>query len=176
MENNMDCNRVIDLLPFLDDGSLAPQIEEEVKRHLAECADCRREYQELTGMLRLVREAIIEQAPVPDSRFMETINKRIRRKKTEHTTALWAVPAAAVIFFAMFLGAYSLFLGNSGAGFMAGKKPSNKNKTTIVINSPSTEEDVTYHALTTYANVSLDDMLNTMDDKELTALLSSDER
>ncbi len=117
----MICDRVIDLLPFLDDGSLVPQIADEVKRHLAECEDCRREYLKLNGMVQFVRETIIEQAPVPDSRYMEMVNKRIRRKKTERTTALWAIPAAAVIFFAVFVGAYSMFLGNSGTGFIAGK-------------------------------------------------------
>ena len=172
----MKCNSVMDLLPFLDDGSLAPPIAEEVKRHMAGCADCRMEHRELTGMVRLVRETIIEQAPVPDSRYLEMINKRIRRKKTERTAALWAVPAAAVIFFAVFVGAYSLILGNNVTGFMAGKKHSNKGQTAVVIKSPSTDVDVAYHNLTTYANVSIDDMLNTLDESELTALLSTDER
>ena len=172
----MICDRVMDLLPFLDDGSLAPQIADEVKRHLAECEDCRREYLRLNGMVQFVRETIIEQAPVPDSRYMEMVNKRIRRKKTERTTALWTIPAAAVIFFAVFVGAYSMFLGNSGTGFMAGKRHSNTGQTAVVINSPTTDEEMTYHALTTYANVSLDDILNTLDESELTALLSTDER
>ncbi|MDP2982206.1 MAG: zf-HC2 domain-containing protein [Candidatus Latescibacter sp.] len=172
----MKCNRVMDLLPFFDDGSLAPQIAEDVKRHLAGCADCRRELREMTGVVRLVRETIIEQAPVPDSRYLEMINKRIRRKKAERTTALWAVPAAAVIFFAVFVGAYSLFLGNNGTGFMAGEKHSNKGQTAVVFKSSLTDEDVAYHNLTTYANVSIDDMLNTLDESELTALLSTDER
>ena len=172
----MICNRVIDLIPFLDDGSLAPQIEKEVMEHLAECENCNREYCRMNNMIQFVRETIIEQAPVPDSNYMEMVTKRIKKKKIERTTALWAVPAAAVIFFAVFLGAYSMFLGNGGTGFIAGKRHTNHGQTSVVINSPTSEVDVTYHSLTTYANVSLDDMLNTMDENEITALLGSEER
>jgi hypothetical protein len=176
MESNMICKHVIDLIPFLNDGSLAPKIEKEVMDHLAVCENCHLEYHKLNNMIKVVCETIMEQAPVPDSKYVEMVTRRIKKKKAERTTALWAVPAAAAILFAVFLGTHSMFFGNDGAGLMAGKKHTNHGQTSIVTNNPSSEVDLTYHSFTTYANVSLDDMLNSMDENEIEALIGSEER
>jgi anti-sigma factor RsiW len=171
----MICNHVLDLLPFLDDGSLSPQLSKEVMEHLAECDNCSGEYHKLNSMIQFVRETISEQAPVPDSKYMDMLNRRIKKKKTERTTVLWAVPAAAAIFLAVFMGIYSMFPGDGRTGFAAGKKHS-KGQSVMVVGNKTSDVDVTYHSLTTYANVSIDDMIDSMDESEISAILDSDER
>ena len=44
----MECRDVREQLNDLLDGQLSPELEEEVRIHLEECADCREEYEVLT--------------------------------------------------------------------------------------------------------------------------------
>lgn len=47
MENKKQCSVVLDLLPLYQEGLLRADTVETVERHLRECADCRRAYEEM---------------------------------------------------------------------------------------------------------------------------------
>ena len=49
MDNKTQCSVVLDLLPLYKEGLLRPDTNESVARHLRECADCRRAYEEMNG-------------------------------------------------------------------------------------------------------------------------------
>lgn len=52
----MSCEQLSERLTDLTEGTLAPDLCEEVNRHLAECANCQRLREELEVLSRLCRE------------------------------------------------------------------------------------------------------------------------
>ena len=102
----MNCDKVRELLPFLDDGSIDPDTADTVRTHLDECSPCHTEYQEVTGMLNQVRDVLIENELAPVPGYLGMVRKKIEKKRKARIFYYRLVSAAAVIVFAVSLTIY----------------------------------------------------------------------
>lgn len=69
-----------DDLPLHLTGDLGPAESERLEAHLAECAECRRELEELRSVFeQLERAAAPDEGPVPGGFFDERVAPRLRR-------------------------------------------------------------------------------------------------
>ena len=103
----MECYKVRELMPFLNDGSIKAETQDAVIKHLEECHACKKEYQETMDVLERVRRAIVENQPAPVPGYLEMVEKRIRRKKKNRTLFYRAVSVAAVIVLTVSFSLYS---------------------------------------------------------------------
>ena len=97
----MECRDVREQLNDLLDGQLSPELEEEVRIHLEECADCREEYEVLTLLQKL--GGVSEEEPPAE--LMEGVKSRIWAeklrggpKRKRHFQIPFSVVAAAAVF------------------------------------------------------------------------------
>ncbi len=168
----MKCEQVEKLLPFLHDGSLAPDIAREAGEHVERCDHCRAEYASLSQTMRLVQRSLVERSPLRQpAAYREAVMRKIQKKKHEHSLVSWAVPAAAAVFLVASITSYTLLHTDFG-NFWQAAKPSK----TIIRPADSTNPDAPvdeqgiittmYH----YADVSVFDVLNHMEEEELEAL------
>ena len=114
----MNCREHQEFFSDLYDGNLSPERRRELEAHLAECAECRTEYEEFSSSLHALREGNV---PVPGDTFVRRIvdtarseterialfqNTGVRRPTTRRTVAprrpLWAIPAVAAAALAAF--------------------------------------------------------------------------
>ncbi len=158
----MKCERAIKLLPFLHDGSLAPEIAREASEHVAQCERCRTERARLSHTLSLVRQYLGERAPLAlPPTFHETVMKKIRKRKQERTVASWAVPVAASLFLVASIASYTLFNDDYEFGRQMARPPANE----IYQTDPNhLEERAIITTMYHYADVSVYDVLRNMDD------------
>ena len=103
----MKCDKVKELLPFLDEGSHEPETAGEVQKHLKECSVCHKEYQEINNVINIVRGTILADKPEPVPGYLGMVRKKIERKKKAHTFYFRALSAAAVIVFAVSISMFS---------------------------------------------------------------------
>lgn len=155
----MKCERARSLLPFLHDGSLAPEIAREAGEHVERCESCRAEYAELSRTLSLVRKCLEKRAPAASPMiYRESVMARIRKRKQERTVVSWAVPAAAALFLTASITSYSLFHGDLGrVGRTAGTVPT-------VHQIETMDETDIINTMYNYADVSVYDVLNNLDE------------
>ena len=107
----MECDKVKELLPFLDGDSLDPGEAKAVRNHLERCETCRRVYREQNDMLSRVRTAFLQSEPEYSPEFLKAVKTKIRRKKENRILYRWAFSAAAVVVIALGLTVYSHFSG-----------------------------------------------------------------
>ena len=103
----MKCDKVKELLPFLDEGSYEPETAGEVRKHLKECPVCQREYNEMKNAIHLVRGTMLANEPEPVQGYLGIVRRKIERKKKARTFYFRAVSAAAVIVFAVSISMFS---------------------------------------------------------------------
>ena len=103
----MKCDKVKELLPFLDEGSHEPETAGEVRKHLKECPVCQREYKEMKNVIHLVRGAMLADKPEPVPGYLGIVRRKIERKKKARTFYFRTVSAAAVIVFAVSISMFS---------------------------------------------------------------------
>ncbi len=87
----MKCSVIKDILPLYCDGLTSPETNEEIESHLAECAECRKIYENM-----ITKEDIIE-VPETDVKPLKKAKKRIALK------TLAAFVGAAAVLGAVFL-------------------------------------------------------------------------
>ena len=97
----MKCDKVKELLPFLDEGSHEPETAGEVRKHLKECPVCQREYNEMKNVIHIVRRTMLADEPEPVQGYLGIVRRKIERKKKARTFYFRAVSAAAVVVFAV---------------------------------------------------------------------------
>jgi anti-sigma factor (TIGR02949 family) len=69
----MNCNKAMVLMSAALDGELSPKEEEELAQHLAECPECRAEFQDAKKTKIIIRERIVRvKAP---SALIESITR-----------------------------------------------------------------------------------------------------
>ena len=69
----MNCNKAMVLMSAAIDGELSPKEEEELAQHLAECPECRAEFQDAKKTKIIIRERIVRvKAP---SALIESITR-----------------------------------------------------------------------------------------------------
>jgi len=102
----MNCDRVKELIPFLDDGSLDEDSEREVREHLKTCAGCRDDYEEVTFVVNLAKKALAEKPVVASIDLVEKIRQGIEHEKRAKKVHLWMYPAVAAVFFAAVVSLY----------------------------------------------------------------------
>jgi anti-sigma factor (TIGR02949 family) len=69
----MNCNKAMVLMSAALDGELSPKEEEELAQHLAECPECRAEFQDAKKTKIIIRERIVRvKAP---STLIESITR-----------------------------------------------------------------------------------------------------
>ncbi len=103
----MKCDKVKELLPFLDEGSHEPETAGEVQKHLKECPVCQREYNEMKNVIHLVRGTMLADEPETVPGYLGMVRKKIERKKKARTFYFRAVSAAAVIVFTVSISMFS---------------------------------------------------------------------
>jgi anti-sigma factor RsiW len=84
-----DLERLNDLL----DHELDPREERRIQLHLADCADCRRSFEELSAIVALAREL---PAPEPPERVWQSISKSLSSPGASRHSRSWVYPALAV--------------------------------------------------------------------------------
>lgn len=104
----MKCDKVRELIPFLDDESLEPETVETIWKHLEECPICRKEYHDVVDMLGRVRSTFLEceVAPVPE--YLDIVMEKIAKKKKTNIFSYKVVAAAAVFIITVSIALYSL--------------------------------------------------------------------
>lgn len=106
----MKCEKVKECLIFLGDGSLDENTENCIKKHLELCPECRREYNEISTMITMVRSTFAVDETDTPIEFAEMVNNRINRKKTVHRIYKVFFSAAAVLVIAVLISFYDHFI------------------------------------------------------------------
>ena len=84
----MNCDRIKEYLPFIDDGSMEKDTIAEVREHLKRCPDCRKEYDEIQYTLNMVHSVLVKNIPDNSQRILDEIQKRIHSKDSYLILAL----------------------------------------------------------------------------------------
>ena len=108
----MECDTIKDLMPFLDDGSLEPEVEDKARRHMLKCESCRKEYTDLRFLLDSIQDTILERAPEPVPGYLGMVRAKIRKRKTSRMMALRFLPVAAAI---VIISSVAVLLFSDGA-------------------------------------------------------------
>ncbi|MBN1291974.1 MAG: zf-HC2 domain-containing protein [Candidatus Latescibacteria bacterium] len=111
----MECDKVRDLLPFLDDGSLDQEKVRKVRRHMVRCKDCLNEYNEQVEMLGNIQKAFSQSRPSYSPDFLKSLNSKIKRKKEERVIHRWLYSVAAVFIVALGISLFNYFPGTKPA-------------------------------------------------------------
>jgi len=104
----MKCDKVKNLLPFLDDDSLEKDDIDQVRDHLKHCESCSREYNELKNLLLNVRTALEPKTHSFIPGYLETVQNKIARKKMSRSIYFRAMSAAAAAVFVISFAMYGL--------------------------------------------------------------------
>ena len=163
----MKCEKVKELLPFIDDGFLGQNMVNAVKAHLEQCAECRKEYDEINFVVKMMKSAIAEYGEQPYPDLLENVQRRIIERKRAKSARKWMFSAAAAVLFAVSVSMYGLLTRTV-------TQPVPFEITAI---EPS-EEFFTYVAeryLDSYDLLELVNGVDTVDTYELDNLLLSDE-
>ena len=190
----MNCDNVKELIPFIDDGVLSHEIVALTKEHLKRCSGCRKEYTDLRDTVYRVRKVLFQSAPEPVPGYLGLVRRRIEKKKRMHVLYYRLVSVAAVVVFTVSLALYGFMNRNTSIykaeNFLMGESSedidmfiTSQNLTrydigelAAAVNIP--EEPVILDALINYSypNITLTDMINNMDEEELTFILAFGER
>jgi len=104
----MECEKVKELLPFIDDGYIDQDVINDVNDHLEVCDGCRREYDEIKQTLNIIRSTFIHYKSQSSIDLSGVVQEKIGARKRARKAYKWAFSAAAVVIFAVFLSMYSL--------------------------------------------------------------------
>lgn len=80
----MDCKRIVEILPWLLNGTLSAEEQQQARTHLAQCAECRRELQE-TAFAGAVHQRHISEQALVDYTFDRTALGPQRELIESHT-------------------------------------------------------------------------------------------
>src|SRR5262245_28090005 len=58
----MDCKRIAEILPWYLNGTLAPDVQQQTRAHLAQCQECQRELQEAVEAVNIYSQQAPEEA------------------------------------------------------------------------------------------------------------------
>ena len=108
----MNCEKVKELLPFIDDGTVEQDTVNAVKAHLEKCADCRKEYDEINFVVNMVKSALTEYEVRPSPELLENVQREIIEKKRARISRKWMFSAAAAVLFAVSVSMYGLLTRN----------------------------------------------------------------
>ncbi len=169
----MRCDKVDKLLPFFQDGTLEAGIAREVGDHLTQCAKCRDEFRKLDDMVYLARAGLTERTALPRPGYVSSVQERIRKRKREQTLISWAVPAAAALFLTVSVTTSVFLFHDTSIYRTAGHTPA---ATQTATRTQAVDENAVINAMYHYSNVTLDDVMNRMDESELAVALDSSER
>ena len=104
----MKCENIQELLPFIDDGSIAQDIVEKIKIHLEECAGCRKQYNEIKTVVNMV-SSVLNQYELPrNQELLLAVHSKIAAENRKRKNYRWMLPAAAVVIFTISLSLYSV--------------------------------------------------------------------
>ena len=104
----MKCDNVQDLLPFLDDGSIAQDIVEKIMVHLEDCAECRKQYDEIKTVVNMVSSVLNQHEKQHGQELLSAVQSKIAEEKRKRKKYRWMLPAAAVVIFTISLSLYSV--------------------------------------------------------------------
>ena len=110
----MRCDTVRDLLIEYLDGDLGHSEGEEIKRHLAECADCAREMESFRQVMGLLRDdGYVEPSSFYWTRFTARLMRRVHRESPmrRFVSAHGLVPRLAPVAVAVALFAVGFWVG-----------------------------------------------------------------
>lgn len=187
----MECAKVQESLPFLDDGSLGQEKAEAVRTHLEQCEVCRREYHEQNEMLRTVNFAYSQNTPEYTPDFLRAVKKKIRRKNENRVIYTWVYSAAAVIVIAFGLTVYSQFSGISPVNpagdmvyedssedfdnYVASKYLDSYELSSLIDESYTIEDQNLLQSFisTNFSDITTEDIIDTFDEGEIELVLAS---
>jgi len=188
----MECDTAKELLPFIDGDSLERDEVLSVRRHLAECEQCRREYRSQMAMLHLAKKALTRNEQPCSPEFLVNLHARINRKHESQVLYRLAFSAAAVIIMVVGVMVYSFYpttakhspasgfvLENSTAEldqYVADRYLDEYELSSIVDEQPYTADDselLETFVSTHYLDVSAEDVMKTMSNEELEQYFAS---
>jgi len=187
----MECAKVQELLPFLDDWSLGQEKAEAVRNHLEQCEACRREYHEQNEMLRTITYAYSQNMPEYTPDFLSAVKKKIRRKHENRVIYKWVYSAAAVIVIAFGLTLYSQLSGigtvnpagdmvyeDSSVDFdnyVASKYLDSYELSKLIDDSYTTHDQNLLQSFisTNFLDITTEDIIDTFDENEIELVLAS---
>ena len=188
----MDCDTAKELLPFIDGDSLERDEMISVRRHLAECEPCRREYRSQAAMLRLVKTALTQNERPCSPEFLVNLHARINRKRESRVLYRLTFSAAAAVVLAIGIMVYSFFptavkhstsggfvLDNSTAEFeqyVAARYLNGEELSSVIDEQPYTADDselLETFLSTHYLDVSAEDVMQTLSNDELEQFFAS---
>ena len=74
----MKCEMIRDLLPLYIDGLTSKESNQEIEKHLKNCEECQKYYQEMTGGID--NFSVITNEEIEDVNLIKKIKKKNRRK------------------------------------------------------------------------------------------------
>lgn len=98
----MSCLEIREKLLYYIDNKLDDNENKNIKQHIECCADCRKEYEEMLGVLKFAEEGF-DKVKAPDN-FMENIRDEVKRKLTpkpgriKHIRTAFIAAALCVVF------------------------------------------------------------------------------
>ena len=191
---NEECDKIRELLPFLDDGTIAQEKVNDVCSHLAGCSSCHTEYKEMKDVLSKVRGILVENELTPVPGYLGLVRKKIEKKKNAYTFYYRVITAAAVIVFTVSLTLYG-FLGRKPIEpmsekytngdtvseydeYIASQYMSSYDLNELVDTINDAEEPVIMNTLITYNynSITPEDIIDIMTEEELSLVFASQER
>jgi len=156
----MNCERARKLLPFLHDGSLAPDVAREAGEHVERCEACREEYARISRTVQLVRMVYDADKPsVVSAAYRDAVMRNIRKRGRERTIVSWAVPAAASIFLVASITSYTFLHPGRAIDHFASTP-----RATVTRQTEASAEETALTAMYHYADVSVYDVLSQLGD------------
>ncbi|MCE5251810.1 zf-HC2 domain-containing protein [bacterium] len=187
----MECDKVKEYLPFLDDGSLPPDVEKKVRTHLEHCEECRREYDEQVNMLRLVQYAFPGREPEFSPEILTMVEVKIRKYREKRMLYRRVYAFAALVIITVGIAVYSLLPGSSNRSvatkavfddsladyrnYVASRYLDAYELSELVTEQSETETQNMYETYisTHYFDVTPEDIIDNLDDNELASMLAS---
>ena len=77
----MKCEIIRDLLPLYIDGLTSKESNQEIEKHLKNCEECQKYYQEMTGGID--NFSVITNEEIEDVNLIKKIKKKNRRKDSK---------------------------------------------------------------------------------------------
>lgn len=193
----MECDNVKELLPFLDDDSLRDGEAEDVRAHLEQCENCRREYENQIHTLQRFQAFFSGNESGCSREFLAGVRAKIRRKKEARVLYRMAFSAAAVVVLALGVTLYGFLQGASNQNigdnfafedsaedfenYVAARYLSMYELNSILDESDESdesyesEESALFQAYVSfnYVDITPEDIIDTLDDDDLELVLAS---
>lgn len=190
----MKCDKVKELIPFLDGGSIDFDTGADIREHLKNCPSCLREYSEMNNMLNRMRGILLTHGPVPGPEYLGMVRQKILKRKNAYTVFYRVASAAAMVVLTVSLALFGfesmktqepeseIYVMSDTQGnldeYIVSQYMNAYELNELVEPTVDVDEQVMINALLTnhFDSITPEDIIEMMSEDQLTSLLTIQER